>query len=235
MAVTPEPGWWDELAAWLGLPAADAVSLGWPLLLVPERLDPTLRLPDDARHTYHRVAWSAPPDAGEWRASAEAAWASSHRGWTETGLRSTADDPGGRLAESLMIVRSRGERHSWGERERPSAPEPAAGRRLLSLVVDRDDIARFADLVDLHYPIHEDPVAARRLGYPDVLVQGLALLLLVLRAATAGEAGRAEIWFRTPVVAGITVHVSEAAGTWWLRTGDRLAAVARVYPLASRR
>ena len=139
---------------------------------------------------FHGLRWTEPaapaPDRtgyGGWRRglSVERRWVAAHRTSTEIGIATTASAGGDELAESLLIARRPGlPAGCWGTRAFERAPDGPCDRRLRTLVLEADDVRHFAGLVGGTYPIHDDPAYARALGYPDVLVQGLLLGLVML-------------------------------------------------------
>jgi acyl dehydratase len=234
--IEPRGEWFGELCAWLRRPVADVGAIGWPMLLVPEKIDEDLAAPAETLQVYHRVSWTAPVPRTPLALEARPVWVSGRGEWAEVGLASSARADGSLLAESLMVVRSHDGLESWGERERHERPEDAPTRRRLSFSVTEPDVATFARLAGTHYPVHDDVQYAWKLGYPNVLVQGLALMLIVMHAATVGDRGTAEMWFLAPVPAGslLTLWQGVDGGdeVWALRsTGqNQLAAVARITP-----
>src|ERR1700682_1005966 len=99
------------------LPAA------WVALLLPERIDPSLRLPADALLTYQRVRWrhGGPPEEG-YGLHARTIWSRALGAACEVGLWSEARRDGDLLADALLVVRHAGIPAEHGESSLPDAP-----------------------------------------------------------------------------------------------------------------
>jgi acyl dehydratase len=221
--------WLDELCLWLQRPRGDVGSIGWPMVLIPE-----LALPEDSLQVFHRVSWRAPVPIGVVELVSEPHWVSGTGSRTEIGLGTRALVGDQVVAESLMVARTRTALPDRGERALPSRPHLTDSRHARSLVVDRSQVQTFARLAGTSYPIHDDATYARGAGYPDVLLQGLLLLLIELHHADPGPAGRIEMWFRQPVPAGslLDVHVAgenPAIAEYRLVGKDQVAATAAVF------
>jgi acyl dehydratase len=219
--------WLDELCLWLQRPRNDLGPIGWPMVLVPEFVDARLALPEDALQVFHRVSWRAPVPSGELDLACRLGWVSTSGSRTEIGVATSAQSGGEDVAESLLVVRSGVVLEPWGERALPKRHELRAGRHARSLVVDASQVSTFARLAGTSYPIHDDPAHARRAGYPDVLIQGLLLLLIELHHANPGDGGRIDMWFRQPVPAGSLLDV-QTAGTRPVLTEYRLVGSGKV-------
>ena len=230
--------WLDELCLWLQRPRQDLGPIGWPMVLVPEFVDPRLALPEDALQVFHRVTWRGPLPPGELELSCRPRWVSASGRGREVGLATSAAVDGEAVAGSLMVVRTAAALEPWGERALPERPVLGIGRHVRSLVVDAGQVSTFARLAGTRYPVHDDPAYARRAGYPGVLIQGLLLLLIELHHANPGDQGGIDMWFRQPVPAGSLLEVQTAPGEptvteYRLVGSGEVAALATVSPHAA--
>lgn len=212
--------WAEELRRWLR-PAGDGRPgvLGWALRLLPERVDPTLRLTEDSLQVFHGLRWTgaapAPSDArsdgivdAPVDLGVETRWVAAHRGSTEIGIATTASAGDAEVAESLLVARRPGlPAARFGTRGFERAPEESFDRGRQTLALGVDDVRGFAELVGATYPIHDDPAYARQLGYPDVLAQGLLLCLAMVFEFAEADSGRISVWFRRPVAAGTVLEL----------------------------
>lgn len=225
--------WFNQLCLWLQCRIGALGAIGWPMVLIPEVIDRRFRAWEDALQIYLRVTWSAPVPADAFTVSAEVAWVSSREGSLEVGIRSRAVRDGVELATNLLVMRTRGEAGSWGDRDVPPVPEVGTLERRRSLVIDESHVRTFAELAGTRYPVHTDVRYAWARGYPNILVQGHVLAITQLHFAGVGPSGRAETWFRRPVPAASLLEVcrsQEDESVWAVRsisTGD-VAAVTRI-------
>ncbi|MGH9041997.1 MAG: hypothetical protein ACRDZ3_17395 [Acidimicrobiia bacterium] len=226
--------WFNELCLWLQCRIGSLGAIGWPMVLIPEVIDRRFRAWEDAVQVYVGVTWSAPVPLESFTVSANVAWVSSRDGSLEVGLRSRAvGDHGAELATSLLVMRTRGEAESWGERDVPPVPEVGTLSRRRSLVIDEGHVRKFAELAGTRYPMHTDVRYAWDRGYPNILVQGHVLAITQLHFAGVGATGRSQTWFRRPVPAASLLEVCRSAeeeSIWAYRsvsTGD-IAAVTRI-------
>lgn len=227
--------WFSELCLWLQRPRSDVGPLAWPVLLLPDVAAPGHRAPEGALHVYERIEWHVPDVPEELELGMSPRWTSVKGDTSEIGLATTADSDGKRVADGLMVMRVPGALAPFGERELPRPPDTSGLQRTLSLVLDEYDVDAYARLSGASYPLHVDPSAAQRAGYPNVLVQGMVLLTTVLYFAGMGPRGTVEAWFRAPVPAGaaLVAHSGEVDGAaiWELRMpgrGGEVALVARI-------
>ena len=239
--------WVEEFRRWLRPSGGRPGPLGWATTLLPELVDPSHRLADDSLQVFHGLRWCADAPApgvngpdGIRRVAqglgVEHRWVAAHRTSTEVGIATTASAGGVELAESLLIARRPGlPAACWGARGFERAPDGPCDRRVGTLVLDAGDVRHFAGLVGGRYPIHDDPAYARALGYPDVLVQGLLLGLVMLFEFAESISGRIAVWFRRPVPAGTRLELCSGAafgepGLRAVRIGESgaVAAIARV-------
>lgn len=225
--------WFNQLCLWLQCRIGSLGAIGWPMVLIPEVIDRRFRAWEDALQIYLRVTWSAPVPSDAFTVGAEVAWVSSKDGSLEVGLRSRAVRDGVELATNLLVMRTRGEAGSWGDRDVPSVPEVGTLQRRRSLVIDDGQVRTFAELAGTRYPVHTDVRYAWERGFPNILVQGHVLAITQLHFAGVGPSGRAETWFRRPVPAASLLEVcrsQEDESVWAFRsvsTGD-VAAVTRI-------
>ena len=227
-------GWRGDVARWLRRQdPADPGPGGWVIALLPEFVEPALRFDRPALQVYQRVTWTTGlPEAIS--ASVRPAWCSPARGRSEIALCSQAVTDDRVVADAVLVARMDGPCEPFGERALPARPDvDGAGGRGLSLVLDTEQVRTFARLARTRHAIHDDAAAARRLGYPDVLVQGAVLLLTVMHFGGSKERGSAEMWFRRAVPAGSVLRAAErrtAEGRLWtLRTSaGEVAAVGRL-------
>ena len=228
------PDWRAEVSRWLRRPnPADTGPGGWLIALMPEYIDARLRFDRPALQVYQRVTWQAAlAEAAD--LSVRTAWCSPAGERSEVALASQATTTGGVVAEALLVARLDGTCEPVGERRLPARPDlDGTDDRGLSLVLDREQVQTFARLAGTRHAIHDDPAAARRLGYPDVLVQGAVLLLTVMHFGGSGTKGTAEMWFRQAVPAGTALTLSQSRRPedqlWTVRaSGGAVAAVARL-------
>lgn len=227
--------WFNELCLWLQCRIGSLGAIGWPMVLIPEVIDRRFSFSEDSLQVYFRLGWSAPVPSGAFTVAAEVGWVSSRQGSVELGLRSRAVRDGAELASSLLVMRTRGEADSWGDRDVPSVPEVGTLGRRRSLVIDEGQVRTFAELAGARYPVHTDVRYAWERGFPNILVQGHVLTLIQLHFAGVGPAGQVETWYRRPVPAASLVEVCRSAEdeTIWafrlVSTGD-VAAVTRITP-----
>lgn len=225
--------WFNQLCLWLQCRIGSLGAIGWPMVLIPEVIDRRFRVWEDALQIYLRVTWSAPVPSDPFTVGAEVAWVSSKDGSLELGMRSRAVRDGEELATNLLVMRTRGEAESWGERDVPSMPDVGTLGRRRSLVIDEGQVRTFAELAGTKYPVHTDVRYAWERGFPNILVQGHVLAITQLHFAEIGTSGRAETWFRRPVPAASLLEVcrsQEDESVWAIRsvsTGD-VAAVTRI-------
>jgi hypothetical protein len=222
--------WWTDLCLYLQSPVGALGSIGWPMVLIPEVVDRRFRLAEDSLQTYHRVTWGAEMPTASFSLDSRVAWVSERNGSLELGLVTRALAAGAELARSLLVARTKGTADSWGERDVPRCPEVGALARRRSLVIDEHQVRRFAET---RYPIHDDLHYAWRMGYPNVLVQALVLLIIQLHVAGAGSSGAVEMWFRSAVPAGSLLELCRSEddpGLWAFRlvASGEIAAVGRL-------
>lgn len=225
--------WFTEVCLWLQSRIGALGAIGWPMVLIPEVVDKRFRLPEEALQTYHRVSWSADVPKEPFEVEATVQWVSARQGSVEVGLASRAVLGGATVARSLLVARAPGDAGSWGERDVRPAPTTGNLVRRKSLIVNENSVRDFAELIGARYPVHLDARYAWERGYPNILVQGMVLLLIQLHFAGTGPSGEAEMWFRRAVAAGSLLEVcrSDDDPTVWafrlVSTGD-VAAVARL-------
>lgn len=226
--------WFNELCLWLQCRIGSLGAIGWPMVLIPEVIDRRFRAWEDALQVYVDATWNAPVPLEAFTVSANVAWVSSRDGSLEVGMRSRAvDAAGNELATSLLVMRTRGEAGSWGERDVPACPEVGTLSRRRSLVIDEGQVRTFATLAGTRYPMHTDVRYAWDRGFPNILVQGHVLAITQLHFAGVGTTGRSQAWFRRPVPAASLLEVCRSAedeSIWAFRsvsTGE-VAAVTRI-------
>ena len=224
---------WTDLCLYLQSPVGALGAIGWPMVLIPEVVDRRFRLAEDSLQTYHRVTWGAEIPTTSFSLDGRVAWVSERRGSLELGLATRALAGEGELARSLLVARTTGTADSWGERDVPRAPEIGGLVRRRSLVIDEHQVRRFAELAGTRYPIHDDLHYAWQMGYPNVLVQALVLLIVQLHVAGVGSSGAVEMWFRRAVPAGSLLELCRSdddPALWAFRlvaSGD-IAAIGRL-------
>lgn len=225
--------WWTQLCLYLQCRVGALGSIGWPMVLIPEVVSRHFRLAEDSLQVYHRVAWGAEMPRTPFTIDSRVAWVSARSGSVEVGLASRAFADGAELARSLLVARTTGTAESWGERDVPALPDLGTLVRRRTLVIDENQVRIFAELAGTRYPIHDDLHYAQQKGYPNVLVQGLVLLLIQLHVAGTGSSGEVEMWFRQPVPAGSLVELCRSddhPSVWAFRqvaTGE-VAAISRL-------
>lgn len=225
--------WWTDLCLYLQSPVGALGSIGWPMVLIPEVVDRRFRLAEDSLQTYHRVTWGAKMPTASFSLDSQVAWVSERNGSLELGLATRALAGEAELARSLLVARTKGTADTWGERDVPRCPDVGALSRRRSLVIDEHQVRRFAELAGTRYPIHDDLHYAWQMGYPNVLVQALVLLIIQLHVAGAGPSGAVEMWFRTAVPAGSLLELCRSdddPGLWAFRlvASGEIAAVGRL-------
>jgi acyl dehydratase len=225
--------WFAALCRWLRRSVACPGPLGWAVLLLPDLVDRNLRLTDDSLQLFHALRWETDVPRN-YAASAEHLWLLDRGAGSELGIAVSASAEGAVRARSMLVAYRPGEAvEPWGTSQLERPPEDVCDRRRRTLVLGEDDVRSFADLVEAPYPIHLDVGYARNLGFPNVLVQGLLLLLVVLDEFADAPAGEVEMWFRRPVVAGSALGVYAGPDGSGLRAvtlvgSGEVAAVARV-------
>ena len=195
------------MCGWLQRPVGAPGPTGWPLLLIPDLIDPRFRVSDDAVLIYHRVEWSEGVPCELFDVGASIEWISVRGESVEVGISSRAIVGAREVARSLLVVRARGQAEAFGERDQPGTPEVGSVTRQHSFVVTEDQVRTFAVLARARHRLHDDVNYAQKQGFPNVLVQGVVLLLHQLHVAEPAATGRAEMWFKRPVPAGSIVEV----------------------------
>ncbi len=225
--------WFTEVCLWLQSRIGALGAIGWPMVLIPEVVDKRFRLPEEVLQAYHRVSWSTEVPTVPFDVEATVQWVSARHGSVEIGLGSRAILDGATVARSLLVARAPGDTPSWGERDVPSVPATGTLVRRKSLIVSETEVRAFAELAGARYPVHLDARYAWQRGYPNILVQGMVLLIIQLHFAGIGPTGQAEMWFRRAVPAGSLLEVCRSdddPAVWAIRlvsTGE-VAAVARL-------
>jgi hypothetical protein len=231
----PSGQWFVELCRLLQCPSGRAATIAWPVLLVPELIDRRFAASENALQIYQRVEWAdAVPDE-PFQVGAWVEWASVRGPSVETGVGSRAVVDGRELARNLLVIRAEGSAEAFGEREVARPPRVGGRLRQRSFIITEEQVRQFGGLVGARYRIHDDVGYAQRLGFPNVLVQGVVLLLTQLHFAGLSAAGQAEMWFQRPVPAGSVLEVSrcgEDSNVWVLElVGSReVAAITRLVP-----
>jgi acyl dehydratase len=77
----------------------------------------------------------------------------------------------------------------------------ARGPRHVTVPVDRDVTARYADASGDHSPAHTDPAAAAAAGFPDIILHGMCTVGLAV-SALLPTAHRAAVRFARPAHPG---------------------------------
>jgi acyl dehydratase len=122
---------------------------------------------------------------------------------------SLTNDAGDLAAEvvSRMVIRKTG---SAKAREEPEEKGPVVAEG--SSAVDDDQTYRYAEASGDHNPIHLDPEAARRSGFPGIVCHGMCTMALaskvVLDRVAGGDPGklrRIKVQFSRPVFPGQTL------------------------------
>jgi hypothetical protein len=207
------------------LPAA------WVALLLPERIDGSLRLPPDALLTYQRVRWrdGGPPEEG-CQFQASAIWSRALGAATEVGLWSEARCDNDVVADALLVVRHGGVSVDHGDPSLPDAPTVGRTVEADAFIVSERETKEFVAEVDGWYPATTTMHDAHQRGFANIIVPGPLLLTTAFRRELMLDAGDAECWFRRTVPAGAMVTRRRAAGgisELWLAGRSRAAAVCR--------
>jgi hypothetical protein len=229
----PSGQWFAELCRLLQCPMGRAATIAWPVLLVPEIIDRRFAVSEKALQIYQRVEWAdAVPDE-PFQVGAWVEWASVRGPSVEAGLGSRAVVDGREVARNLLVIRAEGRADAFGERQVARPPSVGGKVRQRSFVITEEQVRHFGGLVGARYPIHDDVGYAQRLGFPNVLVQGVVLLLTQLHFAGQSFAGQAEMWFQRPVPVGSLLELSRCAenpNVWVLElVGSReVAAITRL-------
>jgi hypothetical protein len=228
--VLPAADWLDELCGWVRRAPGDLGALGWPVVLMAERIDPAFARPPDARTVYQCVRWNEPLPPTPLELDVRPTWVSSGPHGSDISLVSTASSSGVPLAESHVVVRTASTLAPWGQPDTPPVPDAEAASRRLSLALSEHDVADFADLTGVHERLQEDPTHAWGLGHPNALVPELTLLLILMHVGEAGSPGAAEMWFHTPVPVGSLLTLWQGAGPgaglWEMRSTGKGQVVA---------
>jgi hypothetical protein len=210
------------------LPAA------WVALLLPERIDPSLRLPADALLTYQRVRWrqGGPPEEN-YELRARTSWSRALGAANEVGLWSEAHRDGVGLADALLVVRYAGISAEYGEPSLPEAPAVGGAVEADSFTISEGEAKEFVADVDGWYPATTTMHDAHQRGFANIIVPGPLLLLTAFRREFLRDAGGAECWFRRTVPAGAMItrwRAGDGLSELWLAGRSRAAAVCRWTP-----
>jgi hypothetical protein len=203
-------------------------------LLLPERIDGSLRLPPDALLTYQRVRWrnGGPPHEGCQR-QAGALWSRAVGGATEVGLWSEAKSGADVVADSLLVVRHSGVSTDHGQPVLPDAPTVGRAVEADGFIISERETHEFVAEVDGWYTATTTTHEAHQRGFANIVVPGPLLLTTTFRRELLLDAGSAECWFRRTVPAGSMVTRRQAAAglsELWLAGRSRAAAVCRWIP-----
>jgi hypothetical protein len=180
------------------------------VLLIPEVVDPGLKLPDDVLQIYQRVWWTSAPHGDDLQLTAERQWVSSQGGSVEVGVVGKAFVHGRQVAENLAVSRYRGDGVTWGVRDVPSLPEVGITEPTHTLTIDEREVQSFVALVHADYRVHDDMRHVRQRGFANLLVPGVILLVAELRKVYPRDVATVEMWFRLPVPAGSHVRSSRS-------------------------
>ncbi|MGH8999074.1 MAG: hypothetical protein ACRDY7_06740 [Acidimicrobiia bacterium] len=229
----PDPAWLADLCRWLRCPVGALGPTGWPIVLVPETVDARFRLSEQTLQAYQQVSWSGSVTSEPLTLAARVVWVSARGGSFEAGLRCRATLDGEEVAASLLVVRIPGEAVSWGTRHVEAPPDLGTARRRRSLVIDEETVRTFAELAGARYPVHVDQSYAWSRGYPNVLVQGLALLVTQLHFSEVKGPGSARMWFRHPVPAAAALEMCRSdddptVWAWRMVATGQMCVLARV-------
>jgi acyl dehydratase len=125
---------------------------------------------------------------------------------TRVAMHVTAGDADGLAAEHYWTCFVRGQ--VLGESGGPDTPDHqladadrVPSPRRVSVAVDRDVTARYADASGDHSPAHTDPAAAAAAGFPDVILHGMCTVGLAV-SALAPTAHRVAVRFARPAHPG---------------------------------
>jgi hypothetical protein len=183
---------------------------------------------------YARVAWWTPVPPEQFTATGRVTYVSGSDSGVEIGVSTEGRLRDRILARASTVFRTAGQAASWGERGLSLAPAATSLRRRRTLVIDEAGIRQFTELSGTSgYPLHEDLGYAWAHGFPNVLVQGVILVLLQVHIAGLGERGELEMWFRRPVPAGSLLETCQSqhdaeVWAWRLVATRETVAVARV-------
>lgn len=176
----------------------------WAATLLPERVDPALRLPADTLLLYQALSWSRPLSAhGSCHARQVWSTGASTVGYeTEQGIASWAERDGEILARMLIVVRHSRAEVTDGESLLPEPPEVPSQETNDPCVLVEAEVQDFVTSVDGRYPVASDATFARSHGHASVIIPGTLLMVRSARAALVMPRGTVEMWFRHPVPVG---------------------------------
>jgi hypothetical protein len=211
--------------------AASQSPAAWIALLLPERVDESLRLPTDALLTYQRVRWrdGGPPAEG-CELQARAVWSRTTGDTTEVGLRSEATCADIALADALLVVRHAGGRADLGQGRVPDVPAVSGAIKADGFIISERETREFVAAVDGWYPATTNMGDARQRGFANIIVPGPLLLATAFRRELLQRGGCVECWFRETVPAGSMVtrwRAGDDLSELWLPGRSRAAAVCR--------
>ena len=217
----PSRSWLGDSALWLGRPSNDAGPLIWPLLLSPERLNPSFRWPEGALQSYQRLTWrqTEVPDEvdvdlvlmGEKRARTSVLVA------METTARAHGDILASVHSVSQVPDMAEATVHEQ-EIATPVAPDVPDGEERFAFVISDHDVRGFADLMEAEYAAHATTGGAWARGFPNIIAQGPTLLVAVARHLQLPTAGTLEMWFQHPIPVGALVSGMSSDGRRWKLT-----------------
>jgi hypothetical protein len=207
----------DVLARWSMGRRGPVREAAWPALLAPDALAPRFR--DAFRRgltVYAEYRWADLPAAGAFDASVEIVGARPVSGHVEMSVAcALASRVDGRpLATGLMTVRLPHEQAvPLGSVTRPPLPAPGdPPEKRWEWTITDDDASDFSRITDsTHLPSAEFGWA--RYGFrPQAVLSSTLLACEVVGLEGRREAGRAQCWYRRPLLAGSALR--------WTATGE---------------
>jgi hypothetical protein len=179
----------------------------WLELLLPVRIDPSLRLPDPTRIEYLRLHWT---ECGEEAVTLRGTRVErSDPG--ETLVRGEAVDADGTVVAGLDLATGHGAATRRGDATVPPWPPIRAGTVTRRRIVRAEHVEAYrSDVVGADPAIPER--AARRDVLPLPVVPATMLVEVALGAALGRASGDVEAWFGDPVPVGALLEVHEHDG-----------------------
>lgn len=235
--VTPGTLQIERLSTWLQRPKGDIGPGGWLVLLQPEHIDASLRLPEGSFHKTTTLRWTSPPTGASFDVVVEPVWVARHEQSSELAIDVHARCGGTTIATCRSTYRLPGSHRAFGERitERPPPP-PERPSLNLRLTLDDRQVDAFSEISSTRDRIHDDPAYAHRQGFSGVIVQGVLLAATVMHHARPRPEGTARFWYQRPVPAGTLLRLergqaegSAPSGCWAIRkpVGD-VAVIAQI-------
>jgi hypothetical protein len=211
----------EKLALWVGSRAGEPLWHPWPIVLLPEFLDPSWAMPWDTVQLYHRLTWNGPLPLGPFPATLRLEWIAPRRGKTELAVTTEVRNRGRLLASGLMVGMTDTRCTPFGRSALRGPPGVGDLEWRRDVIVTDAAVSDFTAISRTFYAVTSTAAEAQRLGYPNLLVPGVLLVLLHMAWADLGSAGQIETWLRRPITAGAAMQVCQSSDDrriWALRS-----------------